>query len=175
MADYTRRIDRILEADFLRDVQSRPITEIRLMKSDCAEEEKSLSYERSLLHSRLKLLRAELDRRAEGVTSSLVDSLPGILADERRASRGAFPGGDPFIPDKPSRRVSKLVSDDTLLKLPTMPEDEIKAHIDEMVAVEREVSDTRARVHGVLDALNHELARRYQSGEADPGDVLSAH
>ncbi len=38
---------------------------------------------------------------------------------------------------------------------------------------EREVSTLRSEIFKVQDVLNSEIARRYQSGEADPSDVLA--
>lgn len=173
MTEGKRRIDRILEPEFLRGVEQRSTNEVRVLRSDCSEEEALLSYERRILHGRLAILRAELDRRAGGGTSSIVDKLPEILADERRQSRGSFPSHDPHLYDRPSRRVSKLVTDDTLANLADHDDDAIRAHTREFEEAEREVSAQRRSVLDVLDALNRELARRYQSGEADPNDVLT--
>ena len=176
MSNSQRRIDRIQEADYLNDIQSQPIERIRMMKSDVTEEETLVSYERRLLHGRLAILRAELDRRAGGGKgASIVDMLPQILADERHNTRGSFPGADPSIPDHPSRRVSKLVSDDTLANLAALSDDDIRTHIDELEGAERETSDTRQVVQHVLDTLNREIARRYASGEVDPGDAFAAN
>lgn len=171
---HDRRIDRILAADYLDGLEERPLAEVRIMRTDAHEEESLFSYERRLLHGRLAILRAELERRAGGGAGSLVDALPSILADERRTTRGAFAGfGDVQIPyDHPSRRVTKLVSDDTLTRLPDLSDEEIRSHITGLEEAEREVSETRSKVIAVLDRLNHEIGRRYQTGETDPGDVL---
>lgn len=176
MTQGQRRIDRIQDPEFLRELPSQTIERIRMMKSDVTEEESLVSYERRLLHGRLAILRAELERRAGGADArSIVDMLPEILADERHVSRGSFPGDDPAIPDHPSRRVTKLVSDDTLANLSTLSDDQIRAHVDELEAAERETSTTRTSIQRVLDELNREIARRYASGEVDPGDALAAN
>jgi hypothetical protein len=173
MAEGKRRIDRVLEASFLADLQRRALDEIRAMRLDAAEEEAICSYERRLLHGRLAILRREIDRRAGTQSGSIIETLPEILADDRRTSRGSFPVHDPNIAFTPSRRVSKLVNDDTLARLDDLSDEELRARIVELEDVERDVSETRRSVIAVLDALNEEIGRRYRTGEADPSDVLT--
>jgi anti-sigma-K factor RsiG len=174
MTENKRRLDRILDESYLADVQGHSTPEIRSMRAECQEEEALLSYERRLLHGRLAILGKELDRRASDEKASLVEMLPSILADERQPSRGSFPASDPHLDfQHPSRKVSKLVSDDTLANLPRLSDDEIRSIVGDLEAAERDVSGVRRTLLDVLDALNKELARRYQSGEADPSDVLS--
>ena len=147
------------------------------MRAETQEEEALLSYERRMLHGRLAILKKELERRANGVDAgSLLELLPSILSDQdqRGPSRGSFPGADPNLDfAHPHRRVTKLVSDDTIANLPALDEAEIRRIVSELEAAEREVSAVRRPLLDVLDALNKELARRYQSGEADPSDVLT--
>jgi hypothetical protein len=176
MSDGRRRIDRILDEDFLGGLQDRAMSELRAMRADAKEEEALLSYERRMLHGRLDLLRFELERRAGGAEGSLVDNLSKALGGERRASRGSFPGDDPDLEafGEPSRRISKMLADDTLALLPTLSDDEVRERITESEEAERELSETRSRVLSVLDALNEEVGRRYAAGEADPDEVLRA-
>jgi hypothetical protein len=173
MAVSKRRIDRILETKYLEDLPSRSTDEIRAMRAECAEEESVFSYERRLLHGRLAILRKELDRRAGHEQTSIIADLPQILADERGASRGSFPAQDPNLTFQPSRRVSKILDDDVLARLADLSDDEVRTHINELDECETEVSATRRKLLDVVDILNHEIARRYQSGEANPSDVLT--
>lgn len=176
MGENKRRIDRILEEGYLDDLSSRSTEEIREMRAECSAEEALSSYERRLLHGRLAILKAELERRAGGNATSIVDRLPDILADEHSASRGAFPVNDPELNfGQPRRRVTKLVSDDTLANLESLDEDAIRSRIEELKEVEHEISIIRKQVFDVLDVLNQELARRYQTGEANPSDLLTGH
>jgi len=172
-----RRIDRILNRGYASDLEGRTIEQIRAMREECAEEEALVSYERRLLHGRLAVVRFEIDRRAGKVEGSVIDMLPQILADERGPSRGAFPGKDPDLEAfrEPTRRISKLLSDDTLTSLPTLSDDELRDRLRALEEAEREVSDVRASLLPILDALNEEIGRRYKSGEADPSDALSKH
>lgn len=179
MSENKRRLDHILAADYLADVSTRSTAEVRTMRAETQEEEALLSYERRMLHGRLAILKKELERRANGGdVGSLVDLLPSILSDQdqRGPSRGSFPGADPnFDFGHPHRRVTKLVSDDTIANLPALDEAEVRRIIAELEAAEHDVSTQRRPLLDVLDALNKELARRYQSGEADPSDVLTGN
>ncbi|HVL32060.1 MAG TPA: aerial mycelium formation protein [Actinomycetota bacterium] len=177
MSEGKRRIDRLLSGEFLDDLSGKSIEEVRMLRSDCAAEESLASYERRLVHGRLAILRAELERRrGGGDASSIIDALPQILADQRgpTSNRGGLPVKDVTIPfDHPSRRVTKLVSDDTLANLPTLSDDEIASHIEVLEEAEREVSNIRAQVIEILDDINREIGRRYSTGEANPSDVLT--
>ncbi len=179
MTENKRRLDRILAADYLKDLAARSTAEVRTMRAETQEEEALLSYERRMLHGRLAILNKELERRANGGdVGSLVDLLPSILSDQdqRGPSRGSLPLNDPNLDfAHPHRRVTKLVSDDTIANLPALDEAEIRRIIGELESAEQEVSGQRRPLLNVLDSLNKELARRYQSGEADPSDVLTGH
>lgn len=169
-----RRIDRITSETYLDAMPSESMIEIRIRRNDCREEETVLSFERRLLHGRIDILRAELERRA-GDTRSLIERLPSILSDEGpQSSRGGYPTEDPILDfDRPQRRVERLVSDDTLAKMTSLTPDEIETIIASLTEAEREVSDVRRTVQRVLDSVNAEIARRYRSGETDGSDLLT--
>ena len=177
MPQNKRRLDHILDAGYLADLRSRSTDEVRSMRAETREEEALLSYERRMLHGRLAILTKELERRARGEDAgTLLELLPSILSgDEQRGpSRGSLPLNDPNLDfAHPHRRVTKLVSDDTIANLPSLDEAEIRRIIGELEGAEHEVSAQRRPLLDVLDSLNEELARRYQTGEADPSDVLA--
>ncbi|MGZ4240291.1 MAG: RsiG family protein [Actinomycetota bacterium] len=177
MPDKKRRLDRILADGYLADLEKRSTDDVRAMRAETQEEEALLSYERRMLHGRLAILKKELERRARGEEAgSILDMLPSILSDhdQRGPSRGSLPLNDPNLDfTHPHRKVTKLVSDDTLATLPSLDEAEIRRIVTELEGAEHEVSAVRRPLLDVLDALNHELARRYRTGEADPSDVLS--
>lgn len=170
-----RRIDRILSEAYLEGIGERSLPDVRAMRDECREEETVLSFERRLLHARMDILRAELDRRTGG-GASLLERLPAILAgDDEPSTRGAYPGKDPVMDfDQPKRRVERLISDGSLANVATMAADEVEQIIGLLSDAEREVSESRRTVQRVLDALTAEIARRYKSGEADPADVLTS-
>ena len=177
MPQNKRRLDHILDAGYLADLRARSTDEVRSMRAETREEEALLSYERRMLHGRLAILTKELERRARGEDAgTLLELLPSILSgDEQRGpSRGSLPLNDPNLDfAHPHRRVTKLVSDDTIANLPSLDETEIRQIIGELEGAEHEVSAQRRPLLDVLDSLNQELARRYQTGEADPSDVLA--
>ncbi|GAC1409135.1 MAG: hypothetical protein NVSMB57_01430 [Actinomycetota bacterium] len=169
-----RRIDRITGDNYLESLATRPMPDIRALREECTEEETSLSYMRKLLQARIDILGAELARRS-GKEGSLLDLLPKILADSGPpSSRGSYSMLEPDLTlDHPKRRVEKLVSDDTLAQLPALETAEIETIVQTLSEAEREISEFRKSVHGVLNKLTAEIVRRYASGEADPADLLA--
>ena len=163
-----RRIDRVLDPSFVEGLDRSPLAVLREKRDECAEEESVLSYERSLIHTRLRLLKAESERRRSGGPArSLIDNLAQILSDENVTHRGSFPSLDaPPIADNPRRRVERLVNDDTLARLPDLTDAEIADATAKLEAAEGEVSESRRQVHVVLDRLIEEIGRRKAGADA---------
>jgi len=163
-----RRIDRVLDPSFLEGLDHAPLDALREKRDECAEEESVLSYERSLIHTRLRLLKAEIERRRTGGPArSIIDNLAQILSDENVTHRGSFPSLEaPPLPDNPRRRVEKLVNDDTLARLPDLSETEIADATVKLEAAESDVSESRRSVHAVLDRLIEEIGRRKAGADA---------
>jgi len=83
VTENKRRLDHILDADYLADLRARSTDEVRSMRAETREEEALLSYERRMLHGRLAILNKELERRAKGDDAgTLLDLLPSILSDQ---------------------------------------------------------------------------------------------
>jgi hypothetical protein len=164
-----RRLDRILDPSYLEGLGDVPLDRLRSMREECEEEEEVLSYERRLLHGRLAILKAELDRRSSNSeTKSLIDRLPEILSgDDQPSHRGAFPKLEaPPMFENPRRRVEKLVSDDTLARLPELGDSDIRSITETLRDAERDVSQARAALHEVLNPIIDELARRLSPADA---------
>jgi len=172
-----RRIDRVLAEDYLSGLADRPIEELRVMRTDAEQEETDLSYLRRLLQGRLDILQAEVDRRAgRGPGGSLLEALPGILADEGGASAphglGRHVTVEPSRVDSHRRYVEALVAD-TDLSDPGRHDDAALARlVDVLEREEAEVSDRRRAVQAVMDACTAELTRRYRDGDASVADLL---
>ena len=163
MPGGNRRSDRILDPSYLDGIDRLDEERLRAMREECEEEESVLSYERSLIHGRLSILRAEQERRANGgPPQSLIDRLPEILTGTQRPThRGSFPKLDPPpLYETPRRRVEKLVTDDTLARLPELSDAEVQAISETLETTEREVSQARRSIQDVLDRLIEELGRR---------------
>jgi hypothetical protein len=59
-----------------------------------------------------------------------------------------------------------LVADTTLANLPLIPDDELTATLEKLRDFERELSDTRHQLHGVIDTLEREITARQVTGTA---------
>lgn len=173
-----RLVERIAEPAYLEGLGTRSLEDLRAMREECREGENELSFERRLCQARVDILSAELDRRAgRGGEGDLVSRLPAILATEKPNRANALPSRAPdfSIPrnvDIPRRRVEEVVGEQTLARLSTLPEDEIRQVISSLGEYEKGVSARRKTVQEVMDTVQGEIVRRYASGEADPGALV---
>jgi hypothetical protein len=174
MTQFRRRLDRILSPEYMADLKSVGLPDLRTMRAETGEEEALLSYERRVIHGRVAIIEAELDRRAGGATGSLVDRLKDILSDGTvGGTRGGGNLHDPKIEfDRPNRPTTKVAMDDTLTVMDDLSEDQLRERLAAHKDAEKQVSETRRKVLDTLDTLNEELGRRYASGEASPDDAL---
>ncbi len=75
-------------------------------------------------------------------------------------------------PDAPSIELhwpdgrEQLIADTTLAKLPVLPEAELSETLERLRAFERELSDLRRSMHGVIDTVEREIAARQVAGTA---------
>ncbi len=139
------------------------------MKEECATIETSLSYYRRLAQARMEIIDAETARRERGGSvEELISELPDILAgDTARAPASQARLAEPDVPlvtiEWDDNR-QLLVGDSTLADLPGLDDARLRASRDELQAFERELSDLRHRLHGVLDRIEHEIATRQAAG-----------
>ena len=171
-----RRIDRVLDPDFVSGLDSLGLDELRRRRDLAADEEADASYLRRLLQGRLDIIRAEVTRRAEHGDrdlGELIERLPGILSDDHPGSFKAVPRVlVPSRADQHRRRVERLVSDETLARLPELDGGQLEEVIDALAAEETRVSAVRKAIQGVLDQLRAELTARYRRGSADVSELL---
>lgn len=159
-----RRLDRVLEPAYVADLSSRSDDELRAMKSECLEVETEVSYVRRLAQGRIDILDAERRRRdSGGSVSDLIRQLPSILAGEERphAPQGRL---TTILAPSPSidwtRGLEKLIGDDTLARLPDLTDDELEDVHERLGQLDTDVSETRRKVHAVIDTLDLELTSR---------------
>ncbi|HZD68548.1 MAG TPA: aerial mycelium formation protein [Actinomycetes bacterium] len=171
-----RRIDRVLDPRFVADVEALELDELRSRRCEAEKEERSISYLRRMLQGRLDILRAKLQRRAregnQGMTD-LVAGLPGVLSDARLGSFTALTRSR--IPEPSSRqrrRVERLISDETVARLPEIEMEELSRAVEALTHEEEAVSANRRAVQSVVDLLRGELARRYRNGTASVAQLL---
>ena len=175
---WTDDAERVLAPDYLGDVRSRPIEEIRIMRSECRSIEDKVSYLRRMVQGRLDIVSADLRRRAEGGSpgdlASLVDRLAEILSDNvhtpgpGRLPQSTLPPDDEDL----TAELDAIAPAGALDALEDLSDAEVTALAERLGAFERQVSDRRRALFGRIDALGAELTRRYKTGEATVGPVL---
>ncbi|MCH8982572.1 MAG: hypothetical protein IH943_00550 [Acidobacteria bacterium] len=167
-----RRIDIVLEPEYLEDIASIDLNDLRERRVTAEDVEAQISYYRRLLHGRMDLINFELSRRSGEEERTLLEALPEILASEMVF--GTEPNlryieTMPPLPTITGRRlIDKIMDDGVLTELPDLSDDEVHEAIDRLREVENQLSAQRKRLHIVIDALQDEIVARYrtQQGEA---------
>jgi len=165
MTEHRRRIDRILEPEYIARVDTRSEEELRAMHDECTELETEVSYVRRLAQARIDILQAEIERRAAGGSlGDLIAALPQILAgDDGRPAPASTHLPQHFAPRGDiewNRGLERLVNDSTLVNLPSLSDEELNHTLEQLRQFENETSTARKALHGVLDVVDHELAAR---------------
>lgn len=171
MNQNRRRIDALLEADYLDDISSVDLEELRRRRHTAEDVETQISYYRRLLHGRMDLLNFELRRRRGEEERSLLEALPEILA------AGMVFGPEPSLrhietmPPLPSttgrRLIDRIMDDGVLTRLPDMDDHEVVEAIERLSEVEEELSSQRKQLHSVIDAIQEEIVNRYRTSQSD--------
>lgn len=171
-----RRIDHVLATGFLDRLQDVGLDELRTMRSEAEQEETDLSYLRRLLQGRMDILKAEVARRSGGEGDSLIDLLPGILADETSPDSphgsGRHAVAEPSRADLHRRQVEALVADVDLSNTGAHDDASLTRVLAVLEREEAEVSTNRRAVQDVMDKLTAEVTRRYREGDASVTDLL---
>jgi len=178
----------VLAPDYLSDLPSRPLDDVRRMRREAEQEETDLSYLRRLLQGRMDILRAELARRSGDAASSaeatlaasdddsnLVERLASILSDDSSGGPrglGRHISVEPSRADSHRRHVEALVADVDLSDPTTHDEASLRRVLEELEQEEQRVSEQRRSVQTVMDACTAEIARRYRDGDADIAGLL---
>ena len=170
-----RRIDRILEPAFARDLSSLELSEVKRRRDEALAEREYQSLLRRLVQGRLDIVRAEQGRRAAGdEEGSLVERLVSTLSSE--ASAGSSRGEALRLsvpPDEMTlarRRVEGLVADTNISDPRSLSDEELTEVSAKLEEEEHKVSSDRAAVIKVHDLLQDELKRRYKK---DPTEALA--
>jgi anti-sigma-K factor RsiG len=162
-------LDRILASDYLGDLTARPLDELRRMRAECQEVEAGLSLARRVAQGRLDIVDSELQRRRgggdPGDLSDLIAKLPEILADRTRGPGGGAGRLPKDEPGDPGVETEQVPGASRITALPELDDPAVEALGEELRSFERRVSDDRHEVHGRIDALDTELARRLRDGE----------
>ncbi|MGH8890426.1 MAG: aerial mycelium formation protein [Acidothermaceae bacterium] len=171
-----RRIDRVLSEGYLDGLTDMSLADVRALRNEAEQEEADLSYLRRLLQGRVDIIQAELSRRRGelGESGSIIDQLPRILADDRAPARGLGRHTviEPSRVDEHRRLVERLVADSDLSALAGRTADQLEETLARFGDHERDISEQRRAVQGVMDACAAEITRRYREGEADVSALL---
>lgn len=169
-----RRIDRIKSTEYLEDLGSLDLDEVRRRRDECRDELDHLSMLRRYVQTRAEVLHAEVRRRRGGESTTLVDDLADILAGDHDGPRRSI--GTAVRLREPDdemllarRRIEKLVADQGLVDPSSLSEDEIAASVSNLEQEERVVSEDRRTAMQVLDTLTDELKRRFKD---DPSSAI---
>lgn len=171
-------VDRVLADDYLGDVGTRPLDEIRSMRDECRNVENKVSFLRRMIQGRLDIVAADLRRRSEGGSAAdlgaLVEQLPDILSDKGHAGGpGRLPSGVlPPDDEDLTTELDRVAGPGVLVTLPELSDDEVGRLAQAIGDLERDVSASRKALFGRIDTLHEELVRRYKTGEADAGALL---
>jgi hypothetical protein len=166
MSEGRRRVDRVLDASYSAGLEGRSEEDLRSMKAECVEVETEVSFVRRLAQGRIDIIEAERQRRAEGgSTSDLVQRLPQILADEIvvRPDAAHARVSDLLAPSPDiewTRGLEQLIADSTLVRLFDLSDDELAQAMDQLRALENEMSTVRRKLHEVIDGVERELTDR---------------
>ncbi|RLK60463.1 aerial mycelium formation protein [Actinokineospora cianjurensis] len=172
-----RRIDRVLSPEYVEGLAGLGLVEVRARRDDAAQEETDLSYLRRLLHGRIDIVRAEQRRRANGESTSVVDQLAVILADNAvgpATGSGRYQTMEPSRAEAHRRHVEALVSDADLSDVGALADDRLALALLTYQQEEASVSQRRREVQKVMDLLNDEIGGRYRAGSASVDDLLAA-
>jgi hypothetical protein len=166
-----------LAADLLDHLGSLTLEAVRERRAACQGRESELSYVRRLAQGRLDIVAHEIARRRDGVVDEdVIAGLIGALADRITAPGNGHLPVD-FAPpdvDPPLLHDLDAIAAPALLSDPkAMSDDQLQAAATALEAYEREVSAMRRDMFDRIDALQAEVVRRYQSGEASVDNLLA--
>ena len=170
--DSRRRIDRVLQPEFVSDLQDVELAELRDRRDTTEDVESQVSFYRRLLHGRMDLLDFELSRRSGTEERTLLEALPEILA------KGMILGNEPTLryievmpplPESTGKRViDKIMDDGVLARLPDLTAEEIAEALEELREFERQLSLQRKQLFLVIDQIQEEIVGRYRSEHGTP-------
>jgi hypothetical protein len=157
----------VLGPKYAAELGSCSLEELRERHAECLEIETEVSYVRRLAQARIDILSAELDRRAAGGSvGDLIAALPRILSDEgprAPAAQSRLPRHlAPSMDIGWNRGLEHVVFDGTLAQLPTLSDDNLHSAMEQLRTLEHGLSEQRRTLHGVIDAIERDLAERHR-------------
>jgi hypothetical protein len=171
VTDRRRRIDLVLEPEYLEDLTTIDLEELKGRRDTAEDVEAQISYYRRLLHGRMDLLDFEMRRRRGEEQRTLIEALPEILATGMVLGNEPSPRYIETMPPLPSttgrRLIDKIMDDGVLTQLPELSDDEVAEAIVRLGEVEAHLSNQRKQLHTVIDAIQQEIVSRYRSQQGE--------
>lgn len=192
-----RRVDKVLAPEFIADLPSLSLDDVRARRREAEQEDADLSFLRRLLQARIDLVRAELAARAGGSGEHLIAAPPSgdagdavgdeddgdaalvarltkaLAGDSSHRGLGRHLVATPSRVDQHRRAPERAWSDIGLSDVDARTDEELESALLRLVEMEAEVSEVRRAVHVVADALSAETGRRYRDGEVDVEATLA--
>ena len=172
-------LTRLLDPDYLADVDSLTLDDTRRMRAECQEAEASLSYLRRLIQGRLDIVHAYMERpegSAAPDLSSVVENLAGILAGPGRPTG---PSRNPVLHSPDTDQMAELTVEldailgaDDVARLATLDDAQLSDLAVRLRELENRVSTERLGLFDRIDTLQAELVERHKSGNASLDGLL---
>jgi hypothetical protein len=169
--------DRIAADDYLSGLGDQPMGELRVMRGHCQELELTVSYLRRVVQGRLDIVRHEYDHRKAGLGNSdlseIIKALPETLSLGSPGPSGLTHMSVSLdsLPT-PSAEVNHLLDSSGADRIPELNDEQLDGVLEDLQALEIEVSGMRKVLFDRLDQLSEEITRRYRSGEATVDELL---
>jgi hypothetical protein len=171
VSDHRRRIDLVLEPEYLQGLDSIDLEELKVRRDTAEDVESQVSYYRRLLHGRMDLLDFEMRRRRGEEQRTLIEALPQILASGLIVGQEPSPRYIETMPPLPSttgrRLIDKIMDDGVLTQLPELSDEEVVEALERLGEVESHLSNQRKQLHTVIDAIQREIVARYRSQQGE--------
>lgn len=171
--------DELLDPGGLDNLTSQAIEDVRARRASCLEVETGLSYLRRLVQGSIDIVERERAHRAgddrEPSTADLLGELPAILGDTPRPAgvgRLSATIAPTQVDVELQAEYDQLVDGGRLARVAELDDPELEQLAVALRALETRISAKRHRYHDRIDALQAELTRRYQSGEASVDSLL---
>jgi hypothetical protein len=166
--NHRRRMDVILSEEYLAELETIELDELKQKRSETEEVETEISYIRRLAQARVDLFEAEKRRRVDGSSmADLVAMLPKILAGNEERSEGGSVRPQKSLGPNPNiqwnRGKETIVVDDSLSNIADLTEDELTQKVAELKEFEDNISKTRKALHEVMQSIDSEFVKRHKS------------
>ena len=166
-------LQRVLESSYLGGLSDVSTDDLRKMRRECTDLENGLSFVRRLAQGRLDVITEETERRADGGGGDLADlvaRLPELLSDSVRAPGSGRIDQELDPPDEVVNPLTEVldgvVGPAIMTEVAELGNDELSAAVIALRNFEENLSSNRRTLHGTIDSLNDDLARRIAGGES---------